>query len=490
MRGLIVVAAAVVVAVSAAALWGWQHGRGASPDWPSANHDFASTRAAADSGIDSRSVQRLRPLWRFPFRIGPRESGVFTSNPVVVGDSVYIQDMESNVFALDRASGRVRWERRFGFGTPGPNGVVVDGDSVYGSTDTSPFALSRATGDVRWTRRILTNLEHFVDVAPIVSDGVLYTGTVGYPPGGKGAAYALDARTGAVRWKTWLVEREWAVPEEAGGGGVWFPFSLDGKGRVYLGTSNPVPWGGTPAHPNGGAYAGPALYTDSLVVLDAGTGGLSWYDQVTPHDVRDYDFQLSPILATVGGQDAVIGGGKAGRVIAWDRETHDRIWEAVVGVHRNDTGPLPVRPVTVCPGVLGGVETPMAYADGRVFVPVVDLCFRGSAVGYQRLETVDVSRGRGQLVALDADTGRRLWRRQLPQPTFGCATVANDVVFASTLDGHLYAFRTDDGRTLWETRMRAGVNACPAVAGDLLLVGAGVPLRPESTLELVAFGLD
>jgi outer membrane protein assembly factor BamB len=120
---------------------------------------------------------------------------------------------------------------------------------------------------------------------------------------------------------------------------------------------------------------------------------------------------------------------------------------------------------------------------------VVDLCFRGSAIGYQRLETVDVSRGRGQLVALDAKTGRQLWRRRLPQPTFGCATVANDVVFTSTVDGHLYAFRTDDGRTLWETRMRAGVNACPAVAGDLLLVGAGVPLGQGSTLELVAFEL-
>ena len=490
MRGLIVVgAAAAVAAAAAAALWVLHDSEQGSPDWPSTNHDLASTRATVDSGIDSGSVRTLRPVWRFRFRIRPRESGVFTSNPVVVGDTVYLQDMESNVFALDRASGRVRWERRFSFGTPGPNGVAVDGDRVYASTDTSPFALSRATGQVLWTRRILTRLEHFVDVAPIASGGVVYTGTVGYPPGGKGAAYALDARTGAVRWKTWLVEGEWAVPEEAGGGGVWFPFSLDGTGRVYLGTSNPVPWGGTPRHPNGAAFAGPALYTDSLVVLDARTGRLAWYDQVTPHDVRDHDFQLSPILATLGGQDVVIGGGKAGRVLAWDRETHERIWEAVVGVHHNDTGPLPMRPVTVCPGVLGGVETPMAYAEGRVFVPVVDLCFRGSAVGYQRLETVDVSRGRGQLVALDAKTGRRLWRRRLPQPTFGCATVANDVVFTSTLDGHLYAFRTDDGRTLWETRMRAGVNACPAVAGDLLLVGAGVPLGQGSTLELVAFEL-
>ncbi len=70
----------------------------------------------------------------------------------------------------------------------------------------------------------------------------------------------------------------------------------------------------------------------------------------------------------------------------------------------------------------------------------------------------------------------------LPQPTYGCAIVANDVVFTSTLDGRVYAFRADDGPTLWETRMRAGVTACPAGAGDLFLVGAGV--GQESTLEL------
>jgi hypothetical protein len=73
----------------------------------------------------------------------------------------------------------------------------------------------------------------------------------------------------------------------------------------------------------------------------------------------------------------VFGAGKAGRVIAWDRATRRRRWTGVVGLHRNDVGPLPRRRVTVCPGLLGGVETPMAYADGRLFVPVVDLCGRG-----------------------------------------------------------------------------------------------------------------
>ncbi len=139
-----------------------------------------------------------------------------------------------------------------------------------------------------------------------------------------------------------------------------------------------------------------------------------WSDQVTPHDVRDYDFQLSPLL--VGGM--VIGAGKAGRVIAWDRTTGKRTWEAEVGIHRNDRGPLPTRPVSVCPGLLGGVETPMAVSEGRVFVPVVDLCFPESAYGLSSVKfyATDYSKGHGELVALDASSGRRLWTRPLSVP--------------------------------------------------------------------------
>ena len=167
---------------------------------------------------------------------------------------------------------------------------------------------------------------------------------------------------------------------------------------------------------------------------------------MTPHDIRDYDFAATPILATVEGKELVFGAGKAGRVIAWDRETRGRRWETPVGRHRNDLGPLPPRRVTVCPGLFGGVLTPMAYAEGRLFVPVVDLCGWGSATSSQPLTTVVPSRGKGRLVALDAATGRALWVRRLPSPNFGCATVSNDVVFTSTFDGTAYAFAAADGK--------------------------------------------
>ena len=88
---------------------------------------------------------------------------------------------------------------------------------------------------------------------------------------------------------------------------------------------------------------------------------------------------------------------------------------------------------------------------------------------------------RGRLVALDAATGHTAWERRLPSPVYGCATVANDVVFTATYDGTVYALAARDGTILWHTRMRAGVNGCPAVVGDLLVVGAGSGRRCRSS---------
>ena len=468
-----------VAAGACLAAWcvGDRHG-----EWTQLNSDLAGTRAPAGAKIDSGNVSRLRPLWRFRFRAPRSYSGSFASAPIVDSDTVYAQDLRSNVFALDRATGKLRWAKRYGFRNDGPNGIALGDGRVYGGTDSDGFALDAKTGRELWRRHLTSATEQFVNVAPLFWQGLVFIGTVGYPPGGRGAVYALDAKTGHVRWKFDTIAEPWAFPRKAGGGGIWYPGSIDGDGRLYVGTANPGPWGGSLELPNGGAFPGRATYTDSLVVLDAKSGRLLWHDQVTPHDVRDYDFETTPIIAG----DRVIGAGKAGRVIAWDRAGRQRLWNASVGLHRNDTGPLPRRTVSVCPGLLGGVETPMAFADDRVFVPVVDLCVPESAVTTTTLDKVDPNRGEGRLVALDSATGKLLWERRFPSANFGCATVANDIVFTSTYDGNVYGLAVDDGRVLWRAKLRAGVNSCPAVAGDELFAGAGVPRR-GSVEELVAY---
>ena len=97
------------------------------------------------------------------------------------------------------------------------------------------------------------------------------------------------------------------------------------------------------------------------------------------------------------------------------------------------------------------------------------------------------ARGKGELLALDAATGRRLWTLRLPQSPFGCATVADGVVFTSTFDGRLYGVDVRTGSVLWRRRLRAGSNSCPALTSGWMLATAGVPRGLHSVFELTAF---
>lgn len=464
-------------------------GHTASEPWTSANGSAANQRAVTATALDAQTIPRLTVRWRFRLHANVTNFGAITSNPIIQGNTVYLQDSTSSVYALDVRSGALLWKDTLDAPNDGPNGLAISGSRLFGATDTTAFALDAATGHRLWSRRLTSQEEQFVGIAPVVDRGRVYVSTQGFPPGGRGVLYALSAATGRIVWRFQTIKEPWPHPDKTGGGGAWYPVGVDERGNVYAGIANPAPWGGSKAFPNGAWFAGPALYTDSLVVLAGATGTLLWYDQVIRHDVRDYDFQVSPILATVGAQSVVFGAGKGGRVVAWDRAAHTRLWSRAVGTHLHDLGPLPVRPTRVCPGLLGGVLTPMAYAGGRLFVPVVDLCSRESAVTSKSAFARPPAQGKGTVYALDAATGKTAWQRQLGSAPFGCATVARDAVIVPTYDGRVTAFATTDGRTLWHTQLRAGNNSCPAVGRDVLIVAGGAkhPSLAQPITEVVAY---
>ena len=186
--------------------------------------------------------------------------------------------------------------------------------------------------------------------------------------------------------------------------------------------------------------------------------------------------------------------GKMGKAFAYRADNGRRLWTTPVGRHLNDTGPLTRKVETIFPGDLGGVETPMAFAAGRLFVPWVDLGIQASASGPATSINGSPSvfkKGRGGLTAIDAATGAVAWQHKLPSMDFGAATVANDVVFTSDYAGTLYAFDTRTGTTLWSQRTPAGINSFPAVDGDTLLVGsaaAGFTKKPK--FQLIAYSLS
>jgi outer membrane protein assembly factor BamB len=462
-------------------------------DWPAPMGNLAGTRATTNAAITAANVAQLQVAWRFPIAATSGYGGM-SATPLIVGDTVYVQDMQSNVFALDRNDGTVQWEHRYDTTSIGPNGLAIGYGLLYGTIgDTAEvFALRADTGTEVWRIRLSHHGGEGVDMAPTVYDNTVYVSTVPgnstsfYGGGRKGILYALDAPTGTVLWQfDTTTDNLWGNPRLNNGGGLWYPLSVDEAGNLYFGTGNPGPIPGVVAfgtpYPNGSSRPGPNDYTNSLVSLDSRTGAIRWFHNAKPHDLFDLDFQLTPILATlpINGTPTkvAIGGGKAGTVIAFNADTGDVLWEATVGQHQNDelqTIP-PGQTVEVLPGPLGGVETPMAYADGTVFVPVVNL-----PLGYKATEidfaSLDITQGTGELVALDAVDGSVKWQVDLPAMNVGAATVANDVVFTATLDGVFRAYTTASGEPIWSFQAGAGINAPPAVAGGLVLVAAAGPL--------------
>jgi outer membrane protein assembly factor BamB len=472
--------------------------------WPAHNLDLANSRSTTASSINSTNVARLTPKWRFKLR-GEGAFGKFSSNPISLGNTIYLQDLSSNVYALDRATGALRWKHVFNRASVGPNGVAYGYGMLFGATDRAAFALDPATGHVLWVRKLIRNRNEGIDMAPTVYDGTVLVSTIPgnakafYAGNGDGIVYALDAHTGATKWTFNTISdgrKLWGDARVNSGGGLWYPPAVDSAGRVFLAVANPAPFPGTKKYPNGSSRPGRDLYTDSLVALDGASGKLLWYRQAVRHDVRDYDLQDSPMLGTIlvngAPTETVFVAGKMGRVYAFAASDGRPIWQTAVGTHRNDTGLLRSRkPTLVLPGELGGVETPMAYDGTSVYVPVVNLGFLYTPSSVKPASRAGLFGGSGELVALNAVDGSVRWHQRFGAADYGAATVANDVVFTSTFNGRLYAFDTSTGALLWSAQAPAGVNAFPAVDGDMLLVGAGAPGRAvrHPSDELVAYSI-
>jgi len=347
--------------------------------WPAHNYDLSNTRATTNTDINATNVSKLKPKWRFklPY-VG--EFGAYASNPIVLGGVVYIQDPDSDVYALNQQTGAVMWKHIYKSPTPsgGPNGLALGYGLLYGATEGSAFALDPRNGKQLWMHKLTNNVNEGIDMAPQLYDGKVLISTIPgsstnfYHPGALGIVYSLQAKTGKTIWKFNTIKGGYKLfgnPKVNSGGGLWYPPSVDSSGRVFMGVANPAPYPGTPKFPNGSSHPGPDLYTDSLVALDGATGKLLWFQQVTPHDFRDYDFQVAPIVRSqmINGTstETVIGAGKSGKVVAFRADNGKRLWTRNVGIHMHDSGPFPLKKA-VCyePGFLGGVETPMA-ASGK-----------------------------------------------------------------------------------------------------------------------------
>lgn len=97
----------------------------------------------------------------------------------------------------------------------------------------------------------------------------------------------------------------------------------------------------------------------------------------------------------------------------------------------------------------------------------------GAAVDGDR---VYFATGYGQLVALDAKTGKEHWRFQMSAPARSGPAVANGRIFVATIDNQTHAVDATNGKRIWQ---HSGISesagfvgaASPVIEGSTLLVG-------------------
>jgi outer membrane protein assembly factor BamB len=462
--------------------------------------DAANTRNPK-SEIDSSNVGSLAVAWTAPIP-GTSNFGSYASTPVIDGGVIYSQDLASNVQALSLDSGEVLWTATFEDPSYGPNGIVVANGRVFGATATEAFALDEKSGQQVWSVPLTRNQHEGINMAPGYSEGMVFVSTVpvnakeSYEGGGAGVLWALDAKTGKKRWHFDTVPTSlWGNPGVNSGGGVWYPPAFDGKGSMYFGVGNPAPFPGTGKYPWGSSRPGPDLYTDSLIKLNAKTGKLDWYHQVTPHDLYDWDFQGPPILMTAGGKEIVAAAGKSGIVLAADPKTGKILWQRAVGKHNghDEDGLLAMRgeeskiktPSPVYPGTLGGVIAPMSTDGSSLFVPIVNDPVTINS-GSEKSEEGEAG---GEVLALDAATGKVKWKQDLTSPAFGATTAVNDLVFATNYEGSVSAFNAKSGQILWRERLPAGTNSGVMANGNMLIAPAGLATTEGQKAEIVAYEL-
>ena len=248
-----------------------------------------------DGVMHARADGDGREVWSFktgaplPLVWGFESGETWTSSPALTGTTLVFGARDGKLYALDAASGRLRWSTSLGarvYSTP-----AVEGGAVFvGTQDGKVHAVDLASGKPRWqfsTEGSRLESKNFgfdrttVQSSPAVSGGVVYVGAR------DGWHYALDAATGAERWR---VDHKvsWVNTSPAVSEGV-----------VYVGSSD-------------GHF---------VQAVEAATGAERWRFSTTGI------VWSSPALA---GEHLYIGEGN-GTLYALDRQTGKEAWRYRVG---------------------------------------------------------------------------------------------------------------------------------------------------------------
>ena len=360
-------------------------------DWADYGRDPGGQRYSPLTQIDTKNVSKLKLAWQYGLdqrnanlpanrrAIAPTEAV-----PIVIGNVLFTPTAQHSVVALEADTGREIWKYDTGRAGAPLRGVTFwPGDSqtpaqiFAGTSDGKLIALNAETGKpvpgfgdegtlnlrVGVTEKYPTMPYHMSSPGAIYKN-LIITGSQGQEDNPDGPAQdirAWDVHTGKLVWtfhplphpgeagyETWPKD----AYEHVGSPANWGLITVDEqRGLLFIPIGQPAP------QYYGGSRPGNNLFSSSIVALDAATGKLRWYFQITHHDMWDLDAEAAPALIDVvqNGKTipAIVAVSKASLMFFLNRETGKSIYPVeerpvpqsdVPGEHSSATQPFPLKP--------------------------------------------------------------------------------------------------------------------------------------------------
>ncbi len=467
-------------------------GGSALPSW---GFDDRNTRLipAAVAGLSAAQIPKLKLKWALNYHGAIRAR----SQPTFARGMLFVGSQNGTVYALDAASGCVRWTYR---ATAEVRTPVVLSDSqssasggaslaFFGDILGRVYALDAGTGALKWKQRMDDHPSATITGAPVYHAGRLYVPVSSLEEAGvdptypccsfRGSLVALDAGSGATLWKTYSVDRPAAPTGKTKSGTltlgpsgvpIWNSPTLDLKrGLLYVGTGN--------------NYSSPATnLSDSVVAFDMASGAIRWHWQSVAGDTwniacmvgiegcpdkvgPDFDIGAGTILTTLPtGKELILVGRKDGTVFALDPDKHDTaVWQAKLGRG----------------SIQGGVQFAMAADQSRLYVPVSDMADAHDGRVYNEP-------ARPGLYALNPADGKLLWSSPADNVCAGrdfcdsgilaAITAIPGAVFAGHMDGRVRAYDSGSGKVLWSHDTTAPITTLSGATGRGGTIGGPGPV--------------
>jgi alcohol dehydrogenase (cytochrome c) len=507
-------------------------------NWLLHHGNYQGHRFSALKEINTETVKNLKPV--FSVALGGFESGGrykfgnLEGTPIVEDGIIYVTDGWGSVYAIDATSGKkgvIKWKMDPGVDRAwagdvaccGVNnrGVALWKDKVISiALDGRLFAINKATGEVVWERKVADPaIGETITMAPLVVRDVAIVGAAGGEFGIRGFVDATDLNTGQQVWRTFTIAGTGEVGNETwkdgkerwrhGGGSVWETATYDAESDTfYQGVGNAGPDWDPEYRPGDNKWAA------SVLALSPKDGKIKWGFQYTPNDPYDFDeISEHPIIdAKINGQDRklVVHAARNGFFYALDRVNGSFIagkqfvdqlnWtpglDPKTGLPLNYDPAKDVQvyaegthgmrgkgPSHLCPSHFGGKNwEPTAYNPdlGLLYIPSIEGC--------NSLETVEQKdfldqggtlkprerfagggqktneRLYGSLKAVDPASGEIKATLKLTYPNYsGALATAGNLVFLGHADGMLTAYDAKTLSELWSYSVGSGINA-PAVS--------------------------